>query len=215
MVVLIIIALVLLILVALAMSTVATTNNKEDARLAREEKKQKEREEREIKLALVLQELEERYGKPTMEIKLQHGSWEWDNLNYRIYIYEEPQTILIEQQPIPFKKILGYTLTDNQSTITTTQGKADTQTSTGSMAGRALVGGVLLGGAGAVAGAATAKKNTDINTTTKHTTTHSYVIYLSVDDMSNPQRILKFGSDADSANKAASVFNIIINRNSQ
>ena len=83
------------------------------------------------------------------------------------------------------------------------------------MAGRALVGGVLLGGAGAMVGAVTANKDTKINTTTSQTTTHDYIIYLSIDDMINPQRILKFGTDAESANKAAGVFNIIINRNNQ
>ena len=124
-------------------------------------------------------------------------------------------TIYIKLSNGDFKKILAYTLADNQQSIYTTTGTTNTETSTGSMAGRALVGGVLLGGAGAMVGAVTANKDTKINTTTSQTTTHDYIIYLSIDDMINPQRILKFGTDAESANKAAGVFNIIINRNNQ
>ena len=123
--------------------------------------------------------------------------------------------VILNKQAIPFKKILAYSLTDNQRTISTTIGNADTKTSTGSMVGRGLVGGVLFGGVGALAGASTAKKNTEIQTTTCEDTEHNYILYLSVDEMANPQRKLEFGKDADAANKAAAIFNIIINRNNQ
>lgn len=159
--------------------------------------------------------LRNQYGNITIDIKLSNGNIKWDNLIYRILVFEEKGIAYVQDTPIPFKKILAYTLADNQQSIYTTIGTTNTETSTGSMAGRALVGGVLLGGAGAMVGAVTANKDTKINTTTSQTTTHDYIIYLSIDDMINPQRILKFGTDAESANKAASIFNIIINRNNQ
>ena len=170
---------------------------------------------REKDFANKIESLKSQFGEITLDISLLQGKLEWDNLAYRIFIFEEKQIAYIKDSPIPFKKILAYTLTDNQQTITTTRGNAETSTATGSMAGRALVGGVLLGVAGAIAGATTAKKDTEINTITRHSTRHEYVIYLNVDDMTNPQRVLKFGSDAESANKVANVFNIIINRNNQ
>ena len=170
-------------------------------------------EDRENQYKSKIDNLKAKYGEITIEIKLLHGSWEWDNLSLKLLFFESTQTAFIKESAIPFKKILAYTLTDNQQTITTTKGNADTSTSTGSMAGRALAGGLLLGGVGVLAGATTAKKDTEINTTISHATAHDYIIYLNIDDMANPQRILKFGSDAESANKAASVFNIIINRN--
>lgn len=123
--------------------------------------------------------------------------------------------VLIQDTPIPFQKILSYSLCDNQQIIATTTGEANSSTSTGSMAGRALVGGVLLGGVGTLAGAATAQRDTEINSTTSYDTRHDYIIYLSIDDMANPQIIIRFSHDADTANKTASIFNIILKQNNK
>lgn len=169
---------------------------------------QKEKDEQ---YSIAVNELESKYGKITIKIPLAEG----DAIAGCALFFEDSSTAVVSGTPIEFRKILAYTLTDQQETIMTTRGNANTNTSTGSMAGRALVGGVLLGGMGALAGATTAKKDTTINTTTSHTTTHDYIIYLNIDDIANPQKVLKFGSDAESANKAAGVFNIIINRNNQ
>ena len=128
-------------------------------------------------------------------------------------MFEGAELVLIQNAPIHFKKIINFTLADDKQIISTTTGTATTGTATGSMAGRALVGGALFGVAGAAIGAATASQNTTINTTSQHDFKHDYIIYLSVDDIANPQRILTFGDDSEMANKAASIFNIIINRN--
>jgi len=157
-------------------------------------------------------ELAQNYGDITIEIPLLATGEGYNTSDY-LYFFEERKIILIDNTPILFDSVLSYTLTDNQHTISTTTGSAETSTSTGSIAGRALLGGVLLGGAGALAGAATAKKNTEINTTISHSTSHNYIIYLTIEDISNPQLILKFGSDDIAANKAASLFSIIIKRN--
>ena len=108
--------------------------------------------------------------------------------------------LVMKGEEIPFSKVLGFALNDDTETIVqnTTQYTSTTKTSTGSMLGRAVVGGVLLGGVGALAGASTAKKETTtvptIGTSTS-TTKHHYVLYLSLDDLSNPTREIKLGSD--------------------
>lgn len=205
---------IMVIVIVVAITIFAYTkisDEARDGRFAVEMRRIKSEKDKDEQYNLLIKDLESQYGKTTLEIPLV-GDKEITN---RVLFFETSSIAVVAGTSINFRKIIAYTLTDNQQTITTTTGNADTSTSTGSMAGRALVGGILLGGVGALAGATTAKKDTDISTTTSHTTTHDYIIYLSVDDMANPQRILKFGSDAESANKAASVFNIIINRNNQ
>lgn len=183
---------------------------KEKADLVQE---QKENEERKLIIEAYhaeIEALETTYGKPVAVIPVTHRLEDKYSISNHLYIYEQSKTVLVYGQPIPFDKILTYSLSDNQQVISTTSGTGETSTSTGSMVGRALVGGVLLGGVGALAGATTAKKDTEINTTTEHTTYHDYKIYLNLNDLANPQIVIRFGGDAESANKAACIFNIII-----
>lgn len=195
-----------------------SVDSAEDARHIREMERLKNKKEREENYAKALSELELKYGKTTIKISLPEGAgggYYSTRISSHLFFFEDASIVVINEEPISFKKILAYTLADNKETIAKTIGNEDTHTSTGSMASRALIGGALLGGVGALAGAATAKKKTEINTVTHHKTSHDYILYLSIDDLANPQRVIKFRSDADSANKAASVFDIIINRNNQ
>lgn len=214
--------LIVVIAIAIIMVLMVTRSSQKDdiqrqEREERELKRQQQKKEREDNFIKALGDLENSYGKLSIEIPLIGGKGDGyyaHSLSTHLYFYEDSNMAIIEGEHIAFDKILSCCLTDNQQTISITSGKNDTRTSTSSAIGRALVGGVLMGGVGALAGATTAKKETNINTTTKHTTTHDFVIYLNVDDITNPQRILKFGADAKSANTAASVFNLIISRNS-
>lgn len=81
------------------------------------------------------------------------------------------------------------------------------------MVGRAVVGGVLTGGLGAVAGAATAKKNVSDNATSQTTTTHKYTLYINVNNLQEPTISLNIGNDASTAQKLAGAMNVIIERN--
>lgn len=60
-------------------------------------------------------------------------------------------------------------LVDSSTSTLHESGAIDSKTNTGSMLGRAVVGGVLLGGAGAAVGGVTASKNSTVNTTTTET----------------------------------------------
>lgn len=203
--------LVLLVPMALIMSR--NINKTEEIKKEKEAQIQLAQKQREDRWAEKIAELEKNYGRITLKVFLRGGEKEWDDIKKQIFFFEESSTALIMGEIIPFKSILSYSMTDNQKLISTTSGVADSSTSTGSMVGRALVGGALLGGVGALAGAATADKKIDIQTTTSQVASHDYIIYLNIDSIANPQRIINFGSDAESANKTASVFNIIIKRN--
>ena len=135
-----------------------------------------------------------------------------------IFVFENSKILYVANEPIPFDKILCFDLKDNQTTISkTTSPKYKTSTDTGSMLGRAIVGGVLTGGVGAVVGAATAKKKTETVEAGKTTTTvrHHYRVTLTIDDMANPVRVIDFAYHGDKAEQIANVLNVILHRNQE
>lgn len=137
------------------------------------------------------------------------------NLSTRILVYEQSNIIIIKSKKYNFSDILGYSLVDDATTETITTSTGTAKTSTGSLLGRAVVGGVLTGGLGAVAGAATAKKNISNNATSQTTTTHNYTLYINVNTLQKPTISLKIGDNTSKAQKLVGVLNAIVERNKQ
>ncbi len=166
--------------------------------------KEKRNRERQIKRQEdELRQIKANYGEKAIVIDMAFG---------KIIISEEKQCIRLYETDYKFEAILGYSLVDDATseTITTSLGKA--KTSTGSMVGRAVVGGMLTGGLGAVAGAATAKKKITADATSHTTTMHKYTIYVNVDSIDNPTVTISVGEDSPKAHKIANLFNVIIER---
>lgn len=171
-------------------------------------------EERRLEHKARLGELIKEYGVMTTDIPLLvRGRHDLICTDSYMYVFEDSRMLVLAGESIPFSKVVSYTLADDPHTHSVQVGESQTDTSTDSMMGRALVGGMLFGSKGAMVGASTASKTTEVVTTTKQTVTHSYKIYLGLDDLSNPQRILNFGEDEKSANKATIIFDIILKRN--
>lgn len=128
-----------------------------------------------------------------------------------IELYDEKDVIFIGDRELKYKMILGYNLDDNTQTITQ-GGNMQAKTSTGSMLGRGIVGGVLLGGVGALAGAATAKKNiqTDASVTT---TKHSYKVHIYIASPTDPLLTIECGAYNNYARDLAATLNYIIYKN--
>ncbi len=151
MVVILFIVVVVIIMIVLAIQSESTKN---------EEAKRKNTLRKEANRIAQLQsdaeekEREKIYGKLTKRID---KSLYLIRTMEAVLIYQETKTILIKNIPYKFSDILGYRVSDNSTTIHEAQ-TAQTKTSGASMLGRAVVGGVLLGGVGAVVGGATAKK---------------------------------------------------------
>lgn len=190
-----------------------------EERLRSAQQRQREEEEKkrqeEAAFTAKMDSLVASYGQCTSDIYLWGKN---TNLENHILIFEEGSMLVVKGEEIPFSKVLGFALNDDTETIVqnTTQYTSTTKTSTGSMLGRAVVGGVLLGGVGALAGVSTAKKETTTVPTigsSTSTTKHHYVLYLQLDDLSNPTLEIKLGSDTKKAQSVASIFNIIIQRN--
>ena len=194
--------------------TIGAVRYEEKKAQKQKEEKQKEEEKR---LQLARQKEEEKLQK--MEILKESISEptkiiEYDSDHF-VMINENTSQIMLNEHVYKFKDIINYSLTDSSSVIQHHEvGTATTKTDTKSMVGRAVVGEVLSGSAGAVAGAMTAKKNTEIKLgDTTSTTKHDYTIIVNVNSFSTPVERLHLGQDGKTANEILGVLSVIMTRN--
>ena len=148
----------------------------------------------------------DKYGEPTKTISLKAS-----DLEQEIIAFEAFKRIWICGKDFSMNDILGCSLEDNQKVI---KGEvtSTTQTKNGNMVKRAVVGNILLGGAGAIIGGSTAGKTT-ITTQGDDTVQHDYTIVINVDSLSNPILTIHVGRDGVLANEIVGLMNVIINRN--
>ena len=122
-----------------------------------------------------------------------------------IFVFEKPKKIIIDKKELDFCDILSCSLYDeNRKDVPPTQ---VTRTNTGSMLGRAAVGGLTLGLAGAVVGAMTAKTESTSNDTSYIS---SYVVKIGIKSIEKPTMILKYGSDKSKAEEVYALMQAII-----
>ena len=97
---------------------------------------------------------------PNPDIVVEYSDNGFSSGNLKLVLVKESTSqILLNDNLYNFDDIIDFSLLDKQTVIQHHSGStAETNTSTGSMIGRAVVGGVLTGGVGAAIGAATAKK---------------------------------------------------------
>lgn len=153
-------------------------------------------------------ELVEKYGQIDKEITLSE-----DNKDNVIFVFSKVSRIWLVGNDLPMSSILNCTLSDESKII---KGKStiQTKTNTGNMAKRAVVGGVLLGSAGALAGGVTAKKDgTIIQEDDK--IIHDYTVLVNIDSLSTPIIRLQCGANGALANDIVGLLNVIINRNNK
>lgn len=158
------------------------------------------------------------YGACSLDILL--GARRFTTSNH-IYFFEQGAMMVLKDEPIPFEKIIGFSLNDDAETLMkneTASYTSTTSTSNADMLKRAVVGGIFMGGIGALAGAATAKQETVSTPSLDKTTTtiehkHKYSLYINVDSISNPTRVIELGEDIQKAQNLANVLNVIVQRN--
>lgn len=205
-----IISLGIIFLILLIIDVVKRFNHyyEKEIQKEQEEHKKQEQEERETQI-----QEKKRYNNLIAKIQnptkiIQYG-------NEYVMVNEPQSLILLNEHVFNFKDIINYNLTDSPTTIQHhNTGTATTKTSTKSMVGRAIVGDVLMGGAGAMAGALTAKKNTEIHLgDTTSTTKHDYTIVVNVNSISNPVERLHLGEEGKIANEILGVLSVIMTRN--
>ena len=126
-----------------------------------------------------------------------------------IFLFGEARKIWICGTIYDFKDILGCSLSDN---FYLEKGEVEykTKTSTGSMVGRAVVGGMLTGGVGAIVGGATASKKTEVIPKSCDKTIHDYTVLINVNSLDEPVRHIPCKEDATLANDLIGLFNVIV-----
>lgn len=149
------------------------------------------------------EQLIDQYGELTREFNFPSDDlFKVPKVSESVFVFEKSKKIIINNDCYDFADIVECRLIDKLQgeTILTTR------TSTGSMLGRAVVGGVLTGGVGAVIGAATAKQKT----IAKPTGNNDFEIMLSVNSIKNPIVKIPCGKHSDSANELYAILNLII-----
>lgn len=174
---------------------------------------------------------EEKFGKPEKTIETFYNTNEdgyWDLINEcRLYLQGKQLIITTPHvlYVIPFRRIIGYEIIDvnnNRSTPLIKATTTVTKTDTGDMIKRAVIGGVVAGGVGAVIGAATAQKTTtselskvDEYRNLIHINTNStnLALIIKTDDIASPNLEIPFDSFKKKAEDLAASLNAIITHN--
>lgn len=158
-----------------------------------------------------------KYGTPDKAIRLNPQK---ENDIFEILVFSKPKHVSVGEKVFSFSDILDCTINDNvkeTETIQTYRGEsyATTKTNTGNMIGRSIVGGVLLGEAGAIIGGSTANKQTIVQhgtDTSVHNkeVEHNYTIAITVKDLSNPVIYLNVGNNTVLKDEIVSLMKVII-----
>jgi len=150
-------------------------------------------------------QLIDKYGNPAKVFVLERY-----NLGKEIIAFEESKRIWICGKDFQMKSILSCTFTDDMKVVKG-QITSTTKTNDGNMVKRAVVGDVLLGGAGAIIGGSTASKST-VTTQADDKVYHDYTVVINVDSLSEPIIRVHIGPDVKTMNEIVGLMNVIVNR---
>lgn len=161
-----------------------------------------------------LADLSAKYGECTMNAYTgdSYSDTEPYNLSLRFLIYEQAGIVVMKSKEYKFSEILDYSLVDDASNETVTTVGTESRP-TDDLFKRAIVGSMIGGKMGALAGALTTK--TETSHTSHTTTSHDYKIYVNTDSLRQPVVTLHCGSDVTTARQIAGALNIIVERNNR
>ena len=144
-----------------------------------------------------------KYGEPDKDVIIKYRGLQSDIMSFSNF-----NRIWILGHDYSMDDIIGCSLHDEQSIQQGTV-SFETKVKTGNMVKRAVVGGLLFGGAGAVIGGVTAKK-ASISKQDDDKVVHNYTVFINVNSMSNPVISVNVGKDVHKANEIVSLINVII-----
>lgn len=182
----------------------AYEEEKKQKRQERTERFRREAKEQELAKESVRRELAERFGECSREIEFPSRLAPIYNT---IRIFEGSKTIMIQDKPYKFSDILEHQLRDDSHTVTS-GGHYTEKSNTLGTVGRAVVGGVVAGGVGAVIGGMTGKKKGTVEPSVSKTV-HNYTLYIHVKDFKNPIIAFKLGENHKLAEEIMGVLDII------
>ena len=154
-----------------------------------------------------ISELKEKYGSITRTIPFERYDDYFVKHHDDILVFEQPKKIFFGKTEYNFSDILNCSIYDeNQKDAPLAQ---VTRTKTGSMLGRAVIGGLTLGVAGAVVGAMTATKETQSSAANSDYAPF-YIVKIGVKSIENPVITLHFYRDKEQAETLYAVMQTII-----
>ena len=149
------------------------------------------------------------YGEPIKSFIIKQNS-----INDSVFIFEKVNRVWLCGSDLAMKDILKCSFSDDYSIQKGhIEYRSKTKTNTGSMISRSLVGGVLLGGIGAVIGGSTANKTTKtIASQGNNKVVHNYTVIINVNSLVNPIIRINAKNDGELVNDITGLFNVIISR---
>lgn len=174
----------------------------------RKKKKQKEREslEREARQAEYIAQKKQflsANGMPDKTIVVREL-----DLNSEIYVYEHSKKVFIMGKEYTFKDVLACSVS-SQERIEKGNIISVTGSDNGSVAGRAIVGGIIAGPAGAIIGGSTADKRTEISQDDDKVV-RDYTVNITMNSITDPIINIHTGEDVKLTNEVVSLMNVII-----
>ena len=143
----------------------------------------------------ILKNIQKKYGNPTTSIV---NGENLNNIYDQIIVYDSLKIIILKGKEYKYSEIIGFNILDGQQC---------TKTSTSNMVGRAVIGGIIGGGVGSLAGAATAKKNTN---------PEYKLLHITVKDMKDPDIVyMVYPTNFGFINSVQSILSIIISYNNK
>jgi type II secretory pathway pseudopilin PulG len=127
-----------------------------------------------------------------------------------IHVHEAAKQIYICGKTYDFKDIISCTFSDSPTVIKGAV-KAVTKSNDGSTIGRAIVGDVIAGSAGAIIGGTTGKKTTEFHQENDRTV-HDYTVVININSIANPVLRIHTGEDGKLTNEIVGLMNVIIAR---
>lgn len=154
-------------------------------------------------------ELSSKYGKPDVSMV------DLFALKNSILTFPETQYLYIEKQAIKYKDIISCEIKDESYSKKIGSQQIVTKNKNGSTLGRAIVGGLIAGPAGAIIGGATSKKESTVIDDTQTITFHHYYVVINISDTQKPVIKIDCGTvNAQLAEKINSIVQgVIVSRN--
>lgn len=188
--------------------------NKEAKQTKRDKRRRKEERQNQLEIQHLVNEykiLKTQLGKPTYEIRIRNKRK--DSIFNKIIIFDSYDIIVICGEKFSYRDIIGCTMTDSQSSITTSVTDGIISAKNGSVLGRAILGGIVGGGIGALAGAATSSKEVETRSEFNTVTNHSYMITIQLNNMQRPIIKIVIDNDLSTVQEIMAIFTIILRKN--
>lgn len=129
---------------------------------------------------------------------------------YQIYVFEKHSMVILNGDKLNYSDIIDVRLIDKSTDEIITETTGTIQSSTGDIIGRAIVGGMIGGDAGAIIGGTTGTRDIETTTVSQVVKNHSYQVSVNVNNLRKPTYTAYSGDNIDVANDIFNLFQTII-----